>query len=207
MVDSLVSGVGMAIMGCRPFTRGHGRIIEQGLERHGDGNFYLVLGSADKPVSERCPWDINQRMMMPRNVFGKRIKIIPIRDLGAEQGKNDWVDYVRAKLRAIGLKDPTDYYTGSRDDAEWYINRFYNEEFSPKCEGDAFKERFVNDEGVARKLHIIDRAGWYINGQEVSGTGVRTMIKMGNPEWKNYVHEENWEFIEKTFPEQYKVKD
>lgn len=200
------NGVGLAIMGCRPFTKGHGWIVDTMLERHGDGNVYLVLGSAGSPVSERCPWTVEQRMQMPRNVYGKRIKIIPMKDLGTTAGSNDWIDSVRAKIRGIGLLDPTDYYTGSRDDAEWYIRRFYHDEWSPKMDDATFRESFVMPDGRVRRLNVMDRQTLMIADQTVSGTGVRTMIAMGNPEWKKHVHEENWEFIESTFPEKYKTR-
>jgi nicotinamide mononucleotide adenylyltransferase len=190
------NGIGIAVMGCRPFTLGHGRIIEQGLEKHGDGNFYLVLGSADKPISERCPWTIEQRMQMPRNVFGKRIKIIPIRDLGSEEGKKDWVDFVRAKLDAINLKDPTDYYSGSIEDSLWYSGRFYNPDISTGLTSDHYTK-----DGTLRKLHIVDR-----NDVPISGTQVRNYLKFGDLSWKNCVHPENWSFIQETFPEQYILK-
>lgn len=193
--------VALAIMRTQPLHEGHTRIAQRMVS-----NFDTVIigcGSADKPVSISNPYPVELRMQMWRNVYGDRIKLVPLADLGATRDTNEWCDYVLKKIRGLGLPDPTDYFTGSPADAIWYRGRFFNTECgSPADEGtEEFIKRFMPN-GTFRLLHLEERTHNYIP----SATELRQFLVTRSDGWKRWVPAVNHALVEEHFPEAFKVK-
>lgn len=179
----------LAVMRTQPLHKGHCWIIAEMLQ---EAETVIVgLGSADKSATRSNPFTIEQRIKMINNVFGKRVKCIPFNDLGATPGKDDWVDYVLGKIKQLNLPDPTDYYTGSKADAIWYANRFYNASVSKRW----------GAEHADRLLHIMDRD----SNTFPPATEIRSFIELGSNDWKQYVPSVNHEFILENYPAEFLV--
>lgn len=113
--------VALACMRIQPLHKGHTRIINEMIESCET----VILGIGSTNVKD-CwnPYPFEIRKQMIQNVYGDRIKIVQLADIGSQTGTNDWVDYVLEKIEKLGLPAPTDYYTGSKADFVWYSNRF-----------------------------------------------------------------------------------
>ena len=172
----------LAIMRTQPLHKGHTGIADI---MTGDYDTVIIgCGSADKPISIGNPFPIEIRMQMWRNIYGDRIKLVPLADLGATRDTNEWCDYVLKKITGMGLPAPTDYFTGSPADAIWYRGRFFNKECGSPADDNAedFMRRYMPN-GVFRQLHLVDRVQNYIP----SATAV------------------NHSIVEENFPEDFKV--
>ncbi len=169
--------IGLMVLRGQPLHDGHVETLFRMSKRH--ETVLAGLGSTGHPQDPKNPWTQSDRITMVRNVFGSRVNFVYLEDIGAEQGRNDWCDYVIKKCIDSGFDAPTDYYSGSEADATWY------------------KERFPED-----KLHIADR---FTTGIP-SATDIRLMLAMGDDGWKRWVPEVNHAFIERTFPERFKLK-
>ncbi len=177
---------GIAVVRIQPLHRGHTNHIQRMIETY--ETVIICIGSADKSRTSTNPFTVEERITMLDNVFGNRIRIVPVRDLGATSSNNDWCDYVIDKIVKLGLPEPTDYHTGSRQDSLWYRGRFFNGDDNPT------PEQFTKA-GQLRKLHVLDR-----RNLPFSATEVRGFLEMGDDGWKDFVPKVNWEFIEKSFP-------
>lgn len=191
---------GLAIMRCQPLHNGHTRILQRMISKHETA--ILCLGSADKGRMPNNPFTINERTKMVKNVYGDRIKIVPLNDLGATANTTDWVDYALEKIEKMGMPAPTDYYTGSAADAVWYRSRFFNAAVQSPCddEPDAFLANYM-PHGVFRMLHIVERNGSFIP----AATELRTFLQTRTDGWKAWVPEVNHELVETAYPEEFKV--
>lgn len=164
----------------------------------------LGLGSAQKSREPRDPWTVEERMKMIKNVFGDRLKIVPIIDLGATS-PDQWVNYVVDKIVKLGLKQPTDYFTGSKLDGAWYRDHFAAdwealETYDSKISTKSFS-RYLDEEKRIRRLHILDRN----NGQIPPATDIRTSLTLRNNDWREWIPAVNHNLIENTYPEEFKV--
>lgn len=211
-----MSRVGLAVMRMQPMHNGHSELLSWMTRECED--VYVGLGSCDKSATRSNPLNFDVRKAAIQNVFGTRIKVFPLADLGATTGTNDWADYVLDKVHKIGLKDPTDYYAGSKADAMWYKDRFFNEEISSKPmprmhssypasvayfwyreqPWDRLKGDFCE---VDRRLHILDRN---LNNCPPA-TELRSYIELGSDEWKQWVPRVNHQLIETNYPDKFKV--
>jgi nicotinamide mononucleotide adenylyltransferase len=175
--DKSMKKVGLAIMRTQPLSKGHTRIISRMIEDC--ETVILGLGSADKHGTEDNPYTIEDRMEMATNVYGKRIKIVPLKDLGLTSVTNQWVEYCVSKITNLGMPEPTDYYTGSMADSVYYRGYF-----------------------PEKNLHIIERTESLIP----PATDLRTFLSLRNDGWKVWVPEVNWEIVESRYPEHLRVK-
>lgn len=188
----------LAVMRTQPLHKGHCWIIGEMIQQA--DTVIVGLGSADKAASRSNPFTVDLRIEQIKNVFGKRVKCIPFNDLGATPDKSDWIDYVLQKIGALGLPHPTDYYTGSKADAIWYSQRFFN----PTMASDDMKldQRFYDPtETQLRLLHIMDRD----SNTFPSATELRAFIELRSDEWKQYVPAVNHELIEENYPTKFLV--
>lgn len=80
--------VALACMRLQPLHFGHTRIINEMIADY--ETVIIGLGSAGKKPDRRDPWSVEQRTQMLRNVYGNRIKIVPLNDIGSSQTSNDW---------------------------------------------------------------------------------------------------------------------
>lgn len=166
--------VGLAVMRLQPLHRGHTAIINR-MNEECDVSI-IGLGSVQE-TNRWNPYSAEQRKQMIKNVYGDRVKIVPLNDISTERGTNDWVKYVIERITKIGLPEPSHYYSGSEADACWYTNWFEKD-----C------------------LHILPRQF----NVYPSATEIRTFLETRNEAWKKYVPKVNWDIV-KTFPEGYKV--
>lgn len=218
--------VGLMIGRFQPLHRGHLKSINRMIQ---DCETAIIcLGSAQKSREEHDPWTVEERMQMLRNVYGDRIKIVPLNDLGATRPK-EWTAYIFEKLAKLGMKEPTDYYTGSSADAKWYSHCFFNKELSKYEELQTDKLTLVgtqrdgmlhvedfyvlgpkgkipaDSQEVAdlhlRKLHLIDRDMNPIP----PATDIRTYLSLRTDEWQQWVPRVNYDLVGSNYPEEFKV--
>jgi len=194
----------LAVMRTQPLHEGHCGIITKMCQSA--ETVIIGLGSADKHGTRSNPFAIELRIQMIKNVFGTRVKCIPMHDLGATPLTSDWIDYVLDRLKKMDLPEPTDYYTGSKADAIWYASRFHHPSISdPNGEltGTELAAQFGGPVGYNdfRRLHIIDRDSNPIP----SATELRTFIELGSNEWKQWIPAVNHDMIEKNYPQEFLV--
>lgn len=190
--------VGLAVMRTQPLHKGHTRIIDAMIQ---DSDVAIIgMGSCNISRTVHDPFTPDERKEMIRNVYGDRVKIIMLSDLGITPGKDDWVDYVLSKIHKLGLPSPSDYYSGSHGDSVWYKNRFtdYTGDGNP-----GWQYEFVREDGTVdfRKIHILDRS----MNDVPAATDIRTLISMGDTSWKQWVPRVNHKFIEANFPKEFKI--
>jgi hypothetical protein len=187
--------VALAIMRIQPLHKGHTRIINKMNEDY--ETVLLGIGSTQKSRELWDPWTFEERKTMIRNVYGDRVKIVQLQDLGTTDGSNDWVDYVLGKIKKLGMPEPTDYFTGSLADARWYTGRFVLNDVSKVEDHTDF---VVN--GVERKLHIIERS----RSPYPPATDLRTFMSLRDDSWKQWIPAVNWDLVESTYPEGFRIK-
>lgn len=187
--------VALAVMRTQPLHLGHKNIADIMLK-----NFDTVIigsGSSNQKISIDNPYPINIRLKMWKTLFGDKIKLVPLADLGSTENTNDWCDYVLSKIKNLGLPDPTDYFTGSVADAVWYKGRFFNDKLDIDSNpDDNFK---IND--IERKLHIIDRE----KNDIPSATELRQFLVTNHDEWKKWVPEEIHNLVDTEFPKNFRI--
>lgn len=194
--------VGLFIGRLQPLHKGHTKIINQMIE---DCKTVIIgVGSVQKNKEKHDPWNVEERKSMLRNVYSDRIKIVPLKDLGTEPGKDAWVDYVLDKIKKLGLPEPTDYYTGSESDGVWYESRFWKgDPEDPEARFDPWYKgvRTKYGTGTVRRLNIIERT----YNEVPSASELRGFMELRNPGWKKWVPAVNHEIVEQGYPEEFKV--
>ena len=190
----------LAIMRTMPLHEGHTRIAQQMVNNY--DTVIIGCGSANKPVSIQNPFPVEVRMEMWDRIYGSRIRLVPLADLGATKDTNEWCDYVLKKIQGLGLPAPTDYWTGSPADAIWYRGRFFNKECGSPADDDTdeFIERYMPN-GVFRQLHMVERTHNYIP----SATELRQFLVTRDDGWKRWVPAVLHDLVEEHFPEEFKV--
>ena len=188
--NNYIERVGLAVVRIQPLHKGHCLTINKMIQEC--ETVIIGLGSTQKKPDEHDPFSPDVRMQMVRNVYGDRVKIVPLVDINAG-GQDEWVGYVLDKLKKLGMKEPTDYYTGSIADASWYTNHFFK--------GVGWTEEDVKKYSVAgtdqmRLLHIVDRE----RNDVPAATEIRTLIKLKSNEWHKWVPPVNWDLVLDNFP-------
>jgi len=184
--------VGLAVMRLQPLHIGHCLIINKMIQ---ECEISIIgLGSAQKNRQEHDPYTVDERMQMIKNIYADRIKVVPLIDLGATRPE-DWTAYIFDKLKKLGMKDPTDYYTGSLVDGLWYKNSFY-------LDGQP-KSQQMTSNNILRNLHLLQRN---VN-QIPSATDIRMSLSLRTDEWKAWVPRVNHSIVEKNYPEKFKIPD
>lgn len=197
--------VALSIMRIQPLHKGHTTIINSMIE---DFETVIVgVGSTQKQREKWDPWTFEERKQMLKNVYGDRLKIVQLQDLGTTEGSNTWADYVLEKIKKLGMAAPTDYFTGSQADARWYTNRFFLEGVSKWNITEPYSSTIYEGNGMyysngyLREMHIVDRA----KNPVPPATDLRTFMELRDDSWKEWVPAVNWGLIESTFPEEFKV--
>jgi cytidyltransferase-like protein len=192
--------VGLIVGRFQPLHKGHTRIINHMIE---DCSTVIVgLGSVQKSREKHDPWNVEERKQMLRNVYGDRIKIVPLKDLGTEPGTQGWADYVLEKIRKLGLPAPTDYFTGSHADAVWYKGHFYSGMLNDIYDDERFLNYIVPGTSTRyRMLHVIER-----NDNPVPpATDIRSFLELRDEGWRRWVPAVNHSIVEQNYPEEFKV--
>ncbi len=200
----------LAIMRTQPLHKGHCWIINEMLQSA--DTVIIALGSCDKAGSRSNPFNGEQRIQMIKNVYGSRVKCLPLNDLGSTPDKSEWIDYVLEKIEGLKLPHPTDYYTGSMADAIWYDERFYNELTSDKSLDYATAHNgfdrpycpkyYTPDEESFRRLHIMDRTSQVF---PITATELRAFIELRSDAWKPLVPAVNHKLIIENYPQEFLV--
>lgn len=200
----------LALMRTQPLHKGHCWIINEMLQSA--ETVIIGLGSCDKAGTRSNPFNGEQRIQMIKNVYGTRVKCLPLNDLGSTPDKSEWIDYVLGKIHALGLPDPTEYYTGSPADAIWYDERFWSETTSRltldqvtahNARNEPYGKRYYTpDERRVRKLHIMDRASKVF---PITATELRAYIELRSEQWKKWVPEVNHELVQQFYPAEFLV--
>ena len=84
-----------AVMRGQPIHLGHTAILN--MLNEGFEHWSVGLGSTGRHNEPSNPWSQVDRQTMLRNIYGNRVKIIPLQDLGSDQGADTWVNYVMEK--------------------------------------------------------------------------------------------------------------
>jgi len=195
--------VGLAVMRIQPLHKGHCLTINRMIQ---DCETSIIcIGSAQKSREEHDPWTIEERMQMLKNVYGDRIKIVPLNDLGATRPE-EWTDYIFEKLAKLGMNEPTDYYTGSVQDSFWYKHCFFAKELGNQYNDSNpdFMDEYEYFDGKTqcfRKLHLIDRD----MNPVPAATEIRGFLQLRANGWKEWVPRVNHSLVEKMYPEEFKV--
>lgn len=189
-----------AVARIQPLHLGHTAVFNRMNENF--DTWSVGIGSTGRHNEPSNPWTQVDRTTMLRNVYGNRVKVIPLQDIGAEQGSNSWCDYVLQKAQAMNLPEITDYFTGSHADALWYKGRFWlGDEKDPILETNVYRKSYFTNNGILRRLHLIERS----NTIYPSATEIRTYLTMRSDEWKRWIPAVNHELVEQTYPERFKV--
>jgi cytidyltransferase-like protein len=138
--------VALAIMRLQPLHEGHKILINEMLKRCDE--VIIGVGSTQESKTEKNPFTYEERKKMLKDAFKDKIKIIPLIDIGAKT-KEEWVDYVLCELKKYSLPTPTHYFSGSKEDANWYNETNW-------------------------EIVIIDR---YTVGKGISGTEIRKTMR------------------------------
>lgn len=200
--------VGLMVGRLQPLHRAHTKLINIMIQ---DCETAIVcLGSAQKKREKHDPWTVEERMQMLKNVYADRIKIVPLNDIGAAS-PDQWVSYIFDKLDKLGMKEPTDYYSGSDFDASWYKEHFWSDTISSELvirhsvsQGlvdDPRLKNYLTNGGVMRKLHILDRE----TSPVPSATEIRMSLELRNDMWKEWSSAVNNDIIIDNYPEEFKV--
>ena len=196
----------------QPLHNGHLREIELMFHENdtvivGVGSSQLTERSKRNPLlpAERCKMLSVVTEKLKPTYTGKEIFLVPLADIDSEDTfkenpDNDrWITHVLNEIKKNKRPAPTDYYTGSKEDAFFYCSYFADPEkpdetitATQTCDGGNVSS-FTNKE-TGRQLHIINR----YDGENISATKVRAAIAKDfidpkNPTfglWKQFVPEE-----------------
>ena len=182
--------VGLVVARMQPPHRGHMNLIN--LARSDCDVAIVAFGSTQHSRVVRHPFTFEQRVEMVKAVFGNTIKPLPLVDIDSNVNTDDWVDYVLDKVRKLNLPEPTDFYTGSVQDAKWYTSRFA--QLSDPVVEVGFTRSYQGESG--KRLHIMDRSLFNLPPAEE----IRSLIERRDPEWKNYVPARLAQYVEWNYP-------
>ncbi len=175
----------------QPLHLAHCIVIEHMLK---ENDVVIVgIGSAQAYGTDKNPYNAQTRTQMLRNVFGDKIHIIELNDLGTDPNTSDWIMYVIDKCKVQGIPTPNRYYSGCLKDAIWY--RTYFTGSNPSKETNDHLVTFTH-ESENRQMIIYERT---LN-HYLPATKIREYLAMGLDEWKRWVSPENWQIIKDSYP-------
>jgi nicotinamide-nucleotide adenylyltransferase len=172
-----------------PLHKGHGWLISQLVEDF--DNVIVCIGSTQEYGTIRNPFPFELRKLMLKNVYGDRIKIVPLTDIGLNKPSYEWTEYILDKLLKLNMPSPTHCAIGSAVDSVWYNHHFYD-----GIHDNILTNTVINNEPVKRKLVVFDRN----TNNWISGTDIRMLIQHRDERWKEYVPAVNHQLIEENFP-------
>jgi len=179
-----------------PLHRAHCWLIERMIQ---DNDVVLIgVGSAQESNTQRNPYSVNVRIAMLRNVFGDRIKVFPIRDLGTGIHTQEWINNVIGKCMELNLPVPNHYYCGCHDDSLWYQGYFSGSNPIKKQVGD---ELIYSHPSENRALHILERTATIYP----SATRIREYINLRMDDWKAWVPVVNHVLVEANYPQEFRT--
>src|SRR6266436_5190864 len=97
--------VGLFVGRFCPLHSGHCHCLRQMVSEC--STVVVGIGSISNSRSAKTPYLFSERESMVRNIFGSKINIVGLHDLGASPESDHWVKYVFRILRDHGLPEPT----------------------------------------------------------------------------------------------------
>ena len=185
---------GLAVMRLQPPHRGHMNLIGRMLQ---DCDTVIVaLGSAQVWSVPRHPFTAAQRAEMLHTIFGDLIVTLPLVDM-PEASNEAWTAHVLKNCADAGLPEPTDIYSGSRQDATYYTGYFASFD-DPVTEQPMTKSYHGrrNGEKTGRHLHILDRIASGLPPAE----DLRKLIERHDPSWRAFVPARIADYVEAYYP-------
>lgn len=112
--------IGLAVMRLQPLHDGHKILIKEMVDSCDIA--IVVIGSAQESKTQKNPFSYEERRSMVFEAFEgeKKLFVMPINDIGAKT-KKEWVEFVEKELAKNNLPLPTHYFSGSVEDAQWYV--------------------------------------------------------------------------------------
>jgi len=187
--------VGLAVMD-NAFHHGHIALLTRML--CACDRAIIGFGSSQAGGTVGHPFTFSQKKEMVEGVFGRDVfTFVSLNDIRATRTE-DWVNYVLKRIDQMGLPRPTDYFGGSPHDVHWYESAFARTDGPHERAG---PETVYRDPASGRALHLLDRDA---TGMP-SGRQVRELIELRNPEWRHYVPQRLWKYIEMGYPPKLRV--
>ena len=166
---------GFCIMQAQPFHIGHDRLIKKMMAECALGT--VLIGSAQECGTEKNPLPYFVRKKMIQNVWRK--------------------NEAYSRLMIVGIKDITNY------PLNLFVMETIQKELPNRPKPDII---YVGDEkeylffkNDVKNVGVCSRTTQ--DFPFLSGSMVRNMIRLGDVRWKNFVHPENVELINKCFDE------
>ena len=174
-----MTNVGLFIGRVQPLHFGHCQLINYLIE---NCEVAIVgLGSVQKKREKHNPFTQEERQQMIRNVYGDRVKIVPLVDLNATT-PDQWCEYVIEKIKKVGLPEPNLYVSGSEADSYWYKDWF-------------------QAHGKTLVIHNRSQNVW------PAATEVRMFLELRTDGWKKWTPRVNHKLIQDKYPEEYKIPE
>lgn len=193
--DTQSGRVGLAVADFQTLHWGHVRLLTQMAATCDEG--IIAIGSSQAFGVPGHPFTFEQKKDMVQGIFGDTFRFVPLRDIDAGLETSDWIDYVLKQVKAKGLADPTDYFTGSGVDARYYTGHFAKLTDPKHQEGLAAVHYSAE---TRRRIHIVDRSDYKFSGRDV-----RFLIENRDSEWKQYVPRRLWRYVEMHYPPHLRV--
>lgn len=189
--DTLNGRIGLVVAELQTLHWGHVRLLSQMLGTCDKG--IIAIGSTQAHGVPGHPFTFDQRKEMVQAIFRDAFSFLPLQDIDASLETGDWIAYVLGRIRALGLPEPTDYFTGSAIDARHYTAHFAALD-DPRLP--AGLARTYESRTTGRRLHIVDRS----DRPELAGREIRFLIESRDPEWHHYVPPKLWRYVEAHYP-------
>ena len=170
---------GFCIIRCQPFHIGHDRLIKKMMEECAFGT--ILIGSAQESGTEKNPLPYFTRKKMIQNVWRKhpayeRLRIVALKDINHVL----WNVHVLETIKKEQSDKPKQDIIYVGDEGEYSV--------------------FAND---VPNVGICSRTTQSF--PFLSGNMVRDMINLKDIRYKNFVHQENLDLIQKSFYEEEKI--
>ena len=164
---------GFCIIRCQPFHIGHDRLIKKMMEECEYGT--VLIGSAQESGTQNNPLPYFTRKKMIQNVWRKheaysRLRIIGIKDSTTMPWNLHVLETIKKEQSDLPIPDII--YVGNKKEYTYFKNDIKNVGLCSRTTQDF---------------------------PFLSGNMVRDMIELNDERYKEYVHKENIELIEKSF--------
>lgn len=188
--------VGLAVADMQTFHRGHNAMLNE--MRMTCDRAIIGLGSVDQFGAHGHPFTYDQRREMISKIHGDFFEFIPLHDIDGSFHITEWYDYVKSKIEAARLPEPTDYFTGSEIDAKYYFHEFATLDRPSEVRGvtTVYIGENTDYSGTVKRLHVVDRDAIKMP----SGRDIRLLIEMRDDRWRNHVPERLHDYIEFNYP-------
>jgi len=103
------------------FPEGHKILIRKMVDTCDE--IIIAIGSSQESKTDKNPFSYEERKKMLEDAFPESgtFSIMPLADIGAKS-KKEWTDYLARELEKNSLALPTHYFSGSKEDSEWYTD-------------------------------------------------------------------------------------